>query len=151
MEKYNIVYQNKEIEEKSLNDIINNFDYTIIYFYPKDNTPGCSVEAEDFSEFIDNFKSKNINVLWVSKDSSNSHKNFIEKKGIKFPLISDSELILHNHFWAYGEKKSFWKTTTWTIRSTFIVDNKANLIKEWKNVKAKWHAEKVFNWIEENL
>ena len=120
-----------------------NWKKTILYFYPKDNTPGCTKEAKDFSELREEFEKLWYQIVWVSKDSIESHKKFIQKHNLRIPLISDPDLKLHNKFGTYWEKKSYWRVTMWTIRSTFVLDENCNIVKEYRNVKATWHAERL--------
>ena len=137
-----IVYPNWNVENISTENICN-WKKTILYFYPKDNTPWCTKEAVDFSNLKPDFEKIWYQIIWVSKDSTASHKKFIEKHSLKIPLISDPDLELHNKFWTYWEKKSYWRVSMWTIRSTFILDESCNIVKEYRNVKATWHAERI--------
>lgn len=121
---------------------------TLLFFYPKDNTPWCTNENIWFTELKKDFENLWIKLVWVSKDSVSSHKNFIEKHSLENSLISDPDLILHKHFWAYWEKNNYWKIVLWVIRSTFLLDEKGDIIKEWKNVRAKWHPERVLKEIQ---
>lgn len=132
-----------EIFKKSLKEIFSETEKTLLYFYPKDNTPGCTLENKDFSCLKNNFEEKWIKIIWVSKDSIESHKKFVEKQGIENDLISDSELILHKELWVYWEKNNYWKIVQWVIRSTFLFDSKWNILKEYRNVKATGHAERI--------
>lgn len=132
-----------EVLEKSLKEIFSQSEKTLLYFYPKDNTPGCTLENKDFSCLKKNFEEKWIKIVWVSKDSIESHKKFIEKQGIENPLISDTELILHKELWAFWEKNNYWKIVQGVIRSTFLFDSEGNILKEYKNVRATWHAERI--------
>lgn len=141
--KYDILFSNWEIENKSLKDILSSYDKTILYFYPKDNTPGCSLENKDFSCLKSQFEEKGYKLVWVSKDSIDSHKKFVEKQELVVDLISDPELVLHKELWAYWEKNNYWKIVQWVIRSTFIVDSKWEILKEYRNIRAKWHAERL--------
>lgn len=129
------------IEEKTF---LENLDEkNIIFFYPKDNTPWCSLENKEFSNFLEEFSKIWIKVIWISKDSQESHLKFISKFELKQSLIVDSELNLHNHFWAYWEKNNYWKIVSWVIRSTYLVNKKWEVLKEWKNIRAKWHVERI--------
>tara|TARA_B100000315_G_scaffold254696_1_gene296312 strand:+ start:1851 stop:2318 length:468 start_codon:yes stop_codon:yes gene_type:complete len=115
----------------------------ILYFYPKDNTPGCTVEACDFR---DNFKSLSNNgvvIMGVSPDSVNSHKKFREKQELNFALLSDPEKKVATKYGAFGEKKMYGKVTKGIIRSTFLINESGQIEKKWSNVKAKGHVEKV--------
>jgi len=146
---YKVVFPDKTIKELKLKELLTS-NKNILFFYPKDNTPGCTTENRDFSELKEEFEKIGCNIIWISKDSVDSHIKFIEKHNLKHPLISDPELILHKELWAYWEKKMYWKTTIWVIRSTFIVDKNWNIIKEYKNVRAKWHAQRILNDCLEN-
>jgi peroxiredoxin Q/BCP len=136
-----------EHKKDTLKNLLVSHAKTILYFYPKDNTPWCSIEAKDFSCIKQKFIDLWINIIWVSKDSIESHNKFIEKQELSIDLISDPNLILHKEFWAYWEKNNYWKIIQWVIRSTFLLNNNWEIIKSWKNVKAKWHAEKVLREI----
>lgn len=142
------IISNKWEEEKNFDKILQENEKTILYFYPKDNTSGCSIEAGDFSKYKSNINKKWIWIIWVSKDSCKSHSNFIEKKNLSIDLISDANLVLHKKFDVIWEKKMYWKTYQWVIRSTFLLDKKWNILKERRNVKAKWHVEKVLDELE---
>lgn len=132
-----------EVLEKSLKEIFSESEKTLLYFYPKDNTPGCTLENKDFSCLKKQFEEKWIKIIWVSKDSIDSHKKFVEKHTLENDLISDSELTLHKELWAYWEKKNYWKIVQWVIRSTFLFDSEWNILKEYRNIKATCHAERV--------
>ncbi|MBK1971778.1 thioredoxin-dependent thiol peroxidase [Campylobacter sp. TTU_617] len=116
----------------------------ILYFYPKDNTPGCTIEACDFSGDYEKFSEKNAVIIGVSPDSVKSHTNFIQKYNLKHILLSDSEKEVSKMYGAWGLKKNYGKEYEGIIRSTFVIDEKGKIIKIYKNVKAKNHAQKVF-------
>ncbi|ELA08374.1 ahpC/TSA family protein [Moraxella macacae 0408225] len=116
----------------------------ILYFYPKDNTTGCSTQAQDFSHFAAKFASLGYQIIGVSRDSVKSHEKFIQAKGINFPLISDSCEQLCQHFGVIGEKQLYGKTYLGIVRSTFVFDKNAKLVHELRNIKAKGHVEKLF-------
>ena len=141
--KYDILLNSWEETSTSLKDLFKKSDKTILYFYPKDNTPWCTMENKDFSCLKWEFSKLWINLVWVSKDSIESHKKFVEKQWLKLDLISDPDLALHKELWAYGEKNNYWKIVEWVIRSTFLFDSNWKLLKEWKWVKATWHAERT--------
>ena len=122
--------------------------YTILYFYPKDNTPGCSLEARTFSSLLPEFEQRGIQIIGVSRDSSDSHCSFISKQGLTIGLITDAELTLHRQFAARGEKKNYGKIYEGTIRSTFLLDSKGQILKERRNVKATGHAERVLKEVQ---
>ncbi len=117
--------------------------WLVVYFYPKDDTPGCTVEAQAFTEAMGKLKKANAQVVGISKDSVKSHCSFRDKYALKFPLLSDPDLIAHNAFGAYGEKTSYGKTSMGTIRSTFIIDPKGKIAKVFPSVKVDGHAEAV--------
>ena len=141
--KYEVLLQNWEVKQKSLSEILKELEKTILYFYPKDNTPWCSVENKDFSVLKKDFLDKQIKLVWVSKDSIESHKKFKQNYLLENDLISDPDLVLHKELKAFWEKNNYWKIVMWVIRSTFLLDQNWNILKEYRNVKAKWHAEKV--------
>ena len=120
----------------------------ILYFYPKDNTPGCTTEACDFRDNLGVLSEKGYVVIGVSPDSIKSHKNFKEKHGLNFILLSDPDKKVAEAFGAYGEKKMYGKTTKGIIRSTFIIDEEGKVVKAWRNVKAKGHVAQVLKEIE---
>ncbi len=137
---------NQPINEK---DIIGK--KTILYFYPKDNTPGCSNQATDFSHLLDEFNKLDIRIIGVSPDSIESHQNFINKKKITFSLIADTEKQLAQAFGVWGEKKNYGKTYIGLIRSTFFIDENGYIIKEWRNVRAKGHAARILKEVQDLL
>ena len=114
----------------------------ILYFYPKDNTPGCTTEACDFRDNLNLLKNYGITVIGISPDSVESHKKFKEKYNLNFILLSDPDKKVAEMFGAYGEKKSYGKVTKGIIRSTFYIEDGV-IKKAWRNVKAKGHVERV--------
>jgi len=146
--KYSAVSKNGEAAELSLQELFSFSEKTLLFFYPKDNTPGCTVENKDFSCMVNDYKELWITLIWVSKDSVESHQKFISWQDLWIDLISDPDLTLHKELWAYGEKNNYGKIVTWVIRSTFLFDTNGNILQEWRNVRAKWHAEKVLREIE---
>ena len=125
----------------SLKDNIS--DYLVIYFYPKDNTPGCTIETNDFNKLLPKFKKLNCEILGISKDDIKSHDKFREKYKIKFNLLSDQEIKLHKKLKVWGKKKFMGREFMGTIRSTFLIDNNGKILKIWNNVKVKDHAKEV--------
>lgn len=121
----------------------------ILYFYPKDNTSGCTLEAIQFSELKDEFEKLNAVIIGVSKDSLLSHKKFIEKHNLKVELVSDEDISIQEHFDVWKFKKMCGKEYMGTVRSTFILDDEGNILKEFRNVKAKDHAVKVLEALKE--
>ena len=117
--------------------------YVIIYFYPKDDTPGCTLETNDFNKLISKFKKLGCDVYGISKDSLKSHNKFKEKYKIKFDLLADEDLKVLKKYKVWGKKKFMGKEFMGTIRSTFLIDKKGKIIKVWDNVKVKDHAKEV--------
>lgn len=120
---------------------------TILYFYPKDNTSGCTQEACDFKENKNRWSAK-AQVIGVSPDSIKSHISFKEKQGLNFVLLSDPEHTLSEAFGAWGEKSMYGKKYMGIIRSTFLINEQGEIIKEWKKVKVKGHVEEVLSAIQ---
>ena len=143
------VVRHEGIVKSSLKDLLSGSDKTVLYFYPRDNTPGCTVEAKDFTCLAPEFESLGYQIIGVSKDSAASHAKFIEKQALWLDLISDPELLLHKELWAYWEKNNYGKIVQWVIRSTFILDKDGNILKEYRNVRAKGHADRVLKEVEE--
>lgn len=112
----------------------------ILYFYPKDNTAGCSVQAQDFSARQANFAKLGYQIIGVSRDTLKSHEKFIAAKHITFPLISDSEEALCHHFGVIGEKVMYGKKVRGVVRSTFIFDKMGQPQQSLTNVRAKDHV-----------
>ena len=121
--------------------------YIVMFFYPKDNTPGCTQEGLDFSNNLEKFKKLNTKIYGVSRDSIKSHDNFKNKYKYKFDLISDPDEYLCNLFGVMKEKSMFGKKYMGIERSTFIVDTKRTLIKEWRKVKVNGHSDEVLQYI----
>lgn len=117
-------------------------DWLIVYFYPKDSTPGCTTQAVDFSCLKDQFDALNTTIFGISRDSVKSHQNFTEKQALRINLISDKEEVLCQHFDVIKEKNMYGKKVMGIERSTFIF-HQGQLIKEYRKVKAAGHAEQV--------
>ena len=123
----------------------------VLYFYPKDMTPGCTTQACDFRDQHQNFADVNAVVLGVSPDPLIRHEKFIEKHGLPFLLLADED---HEAAEAYGVwklKKNFGKEYMGIERSTFIIDQEGKLVKEWRKVKVNGHVEEALEYIRENL
>ncbi|WP_321323895.1 peroxiredoxin [Thiomicrorhabdus sp.] len=121
--------------------------YTVIYFYPKDSTPGCTTEGRDFTALQADFKKHNTQIFGVSLDSMKRHDNFKAKQGFSFDLISDPEAEFCNLFGTYQMKKTFGKEYMGIVRSTYLFDKTGTLIHIWPNVKVKGHAQEVLDFI----
>lgn len=124
------------------------YPQTIVYFYPKDDTPGCTIQAHDFSTHKAVFNKNNIGIVGISKDSEASHCKFIEKQWLTIDLIADEDLSLHKQFDVWWEKNMYGKIVQWAIRSTFLLDQKWNILKERRNVRANGHVEKIIEELE---
>ena len=119
----------------------------IIYFYPKDDTPGCTIEAQDFTKYLPEFEKLKTIILGVSKDSKSSHCKFIEKYNIGINLIADEEKKLCQTYGVLKEKSMFGKKYLGIERSTFLINADGNIAKIWRNVKVKGHVEEVIKAI----
>lgn len=115
----------------------------VVYFYPKDQTPGCIKEACAFRDLKAEFAEADAVIVGVSKDSLKSHANFITKQSLNFELISDPEKTVHDVFGTWVEKKNYGRTYMGTQRSTFLIDAEGMLAQEWRNVRVKGHVDKV--------
>ena len=115
----------------------------VIYFYPKDFTPGCTTEADEFSKEYKKFKKEGIEILGISKDDVDSHKKFCEKMKIPYILLSDTETKVAKQFGVWGKKKFMGKEYMGVVRSTFLVDEKGKIFKAYPKVKAAGHAKQV--------
>jgi peroxiredoxin Q/BCP len=120
--------------------------WLVLYFYPKDNTPGCTTQACDFRDLLPKLNAK---VVGVSPDPIVSHEKFIADHSLPFPLISDEDHSMAEAYGAWGEKTSFGKTTTGLIRSTFIIDPEGKIAGAMYNVKAAGHGEIVERKLEQ--
>ena len=120
--------------------------YTVLYFYPKDDTPGCTLETKDFNSFYNKFIKLDCEIYGISKDTIESHLKFKKKYKVKFELLSDENKIAIKEFKVWGKKKFMGKEFMGLIRSTFLL-KKNNIIKEWRNVRVKGHTEEVYNFL----
>jgi peroxiredoxin Q/BCP len=119
--------------------------WLVLYFYPKDNTPGCTREAQEFTQAAARLKKLGAEVVGVSKDSVKSHCGFRDKIGIRFPLLSDPTLEAHRAYGAWGTKMMYGKKIEGTIRSTFLVSPEGKIAQAWSGVKVDGHVEKVLD------
>lgn len=115
----------------------------IFYFYPRDNTPGCTTEALDFQANLAAFETLGIRVVGVSKDSVKSHANFSAKRNLVFTLLSDKETELAQAFGVWQEKKNYGRSYMGVVRSTFVADGEGRIVKVYPKVKVKGHVEQV--------
>lgn len=115
----------------------------VLYFYPKDNTPGCTTEACDFRDRHDRLTAAGARVFGVSRDSARSHAGFRKKFDLPFPLLVDADAELHKRYGAWGEKVLYGKKTIGPIRSTVLIDREGRVARVWPKVSVKGHAEEV--------
>lgn len=120
----------------------------VLYFYPRDMTPGCTTEACDFRDNLARLKKAGAVVYGVSKDSIASHEKFRDKHELNFVLLSDEKLDVHKKYGAFGEKTMYGKKVEGVIRSTFLIDEKGKIAKAWRNVKVGGHVDKVLEALE---
>ena len=137
-----------EFKGRITNDLIIKFsDYKgqniVIYFYPKDNTPGCTKEGEDFRDYFADFKKNNTIIIGVSRDSVASHDKFTCKYNFPFKLISDEDEKVCKLFDVIKEKNMYGRKYMGIERSTFLINHEGTLVKEWRKVKVKGHVEQV--------
>ncbi len=117
--------------------------FVVLYFYPKDDTPGCTIETNDFNKLLPKFNRLNCEIYGVSKDNIKSHNKFRDKYKIKFDLLSDEETKIQKKYKVWGKKKFMGREFMGTIRTTFLIDKKGKIIKIWENVRVKDHAKEV--------
>ena len=129
----NSIFELKNVKKKNV----------ILYFYPKDDTPGCTIESKDFSKLNNLITKNNTIVLGVSKDSIKSHLKFIKKYKLKFNLLSDEKLTLIKKYGVWGKKSFLGKKYMGIIRTTFLINSKGKIHKIWSNVRVKDHAKEV--------
>jgi thioredoxin-dependent peroxiredoxin len=118
-------------------------EWVVLYFYPKDDTPGCTVEACEFTSGLAGFERLDAVVLGCSGDTAESHRKFIAKHKLKVRLLSDPDHAVMEKYGAWGEKTNYGKTTMGVIRSTVLIDPSGKVAHHWPTVKAAGHAEKV--------
>ena len=126
-----------------LSNILSSGEKVILYFYPKDSTPGCTVQACDFRDNFSKLQSAGFRVLGVSKDSSKSHQKFIDTHELPFELIVDSDTKLHQLYGVWREKMNYGKTYMGVSRSTFVIDIDSKLISVGYNVRASGHVDRL--------
>ena len=137
-----LVDENKELS-------LDNFQgsYLVIYFSPKDKTSGCTIESQDFRDYKNKFSKKNCKIVGVSRDSIKSHKSFIEKESLNFPLLSDPDETMCNAYGVMKEKSMYGRKYMGIERSTFLISPDGSLIKEWRGVKVPGHVEEVYEFL----
>ena len=123
--------------------------FVVLYFYPKDDTPGCTIETNDFNKLYSKFKKLDCEVYGISKDNIKSHDKFRDKYKIKFDLLADEELKVLKKYKVWGKKKFMGREFMGTNRTTFLIDKKGKIIKIWENVKVKDHAKEVLETLKD--
>ena len=123
--------------------------WVVLYFYPKDNTPGCTREAVGFTETIDEIRKLGAEVVGVSKDSIRSHQNFASKYNLRFPLLSDPDAEIAKAYGVWVKKKRYGKEYMGVQRSTFLIDPQGKIAKVWEKVNPDGHAEEVIQALRE--
>jgi thioredoxin-dependent peroxiredoxin len=115
----------------------------VLFFYPKDATPGCTQEGQDFRDLYPKFKRRNTEIFGISRDSIASHEKFKEKQGFPFELLSDADEVACRAYDVIHEKNMYGKKVMGIVRSTFLIDEDGKLVNEWRKVKVDGHAEEV--------
>ncbi len=121
----------------------------VLYFYPRDDTPGCTIEACDFRDNLVRLKSKGAVVYGISRDTLKSHDKFRTKFNLNFPLLSDEDLLVHRAYGAWGKKMMYGKEVEGTIRSTFLIDGEGAIHRAWPRVKVEGHVDAVLQALEQ--
>ena len=123
--------------------------WIILYFYPKDNTSGCTTEALDFTELKDDFEKLNAVIIGISPDSCKSHQNFIKKYELQIKLLSDTEKKTLENYGVWQLKKMYGKEYQGVVRTTYLIDTKGTIAYTWNKVKVKGHGEDVLTKLKE--
>lgn len=123
--------------------------WTVVYFYPKDNTPGCTLEAKNFSQHAKDFEQKNVSIIGISPDSSTSHKKFEDKHDLSITLLSDPDHKTLEKYGVWKPKKLYGREFMGVVRSTFLIDPDGKIAHIWGKVKVAGHIEDVMNKLEE--
>ena len=132
----------KEIELKKLKS-----KYIVLYFYPKDDTPGCTLETKDFNKLLNKFKKEDCLIFGISKDNIKSHEKFKKKYSVKFDLLADEDKKVMKLYKVWAKKKFMGREFMGTIRSTYLIDNNKKILNSWTNVKALGHANDVYDFL----
>lgn len=119
----------------------------VLYFYPKDDTPGCTLEAIDFSALKNEFEKENSVIIGISKDSCESHQKFLDKHNLTIILLSDENAVLQKEYGVWKPKKFMGREFMGTVRTTFLIDEKGIVLQKWDSVKVKSHAQDVLNYL----
>jgi len=147
MKASNFILPSTSQTDFSLRDTLGK--YVVLYFYPKDDTPGCTIETIDFNKLLSKFKKLDCEIYGISKDSIKSHNKFKEKYKIKFDLLADEELKVLKKYKVWGKKKFMGREFMGTNRTTFLIDKKGKILKIWEKVKVKDHAKEVLETLKD--
>ena len=132
----------KEIELNKLKS-----KYIVLYFYPKDDTPGCTLETKDFNKLLNKFKKEDCLIFGISKDNIKSHEKFKKKYSVKFDLLADEDKKVMKLYKVWAKKKFMGREFMGTVRSTYLIDKNKKILNSWTNVKALGHANEVYDFI----
>ena len=132
----------KEIELNKLKS-----KYIVLYFYPKDDTPGCTLETKDFNKLFNKFKKEDCLIFGISKDNIKSHEKFKKKYSVKFDLLADEDKKVMKSYKVWAKKKFMGREFMGTVRSTYIIDKNKKILNSWTNVKALGHANEVYDFL----
>ncbi len=132
----------KEIELNKLKS-----KYIVLYFYPKDDTPGCTLETKDFNKLLNQFKKEDCLIFGISKDNIKSHEKFKKKYSVKFDLLADEDKKVMKSYKVWAKKKFMGREFMGTVRSTYIIDKNKKILNSWTNVKALGHANEVYDFL----
>jgi peroxiredoxin Q/BCP len=132
----------KEIELNKLKS-----KYIVLYFYPKDDTPGCTLETKDFNKLLNKFKKEDCLIFGISKDNIKSHEKFKKKYSVKFDLLADEDKKVMKLYKVWAKKKFMGREFMGTVRSTYIIDKNKKILNSWTNVKALGHANEVYDFL----
>ena len=144
-----ITTPDQQVMQTDFDDLLKQSKYTLLYFYPKDDTPGCTLEAQGFNANFQDFWNYDTQVYGVSHDPHKSHCKFQQKYWLQFPLIADTELVLHHdsRFQSRQEKSMYGRKYMGTMRESFLLDQQGNIVKKWEKVDTKVHAEEVLEFL----
>ena len=142
MTQITLTLPGKSAKTLHFSDLLLESPKTLLYFYPKDNTPGCTLQAQDFTRLASEFRSLGIQVIGVSKDDHDAHAKFQSSCGLGIPLISDDGTLC-DQFAVMGSKNMYGKMIFGLLRSTFLLDQSGAVLQEWRSVRATGHAEKI--------
>lgn len=137
--------KDKDGKEHKLSSVTS--DYTVVYFYPKDDTPGCTIEATEFSRDIDAFKKFKTTIIGISGGDEKTKKNFCQKYDLRVLLLSDPDFQVSKAYDSYGEKKFMGRKYLGILRQTFVLDKDKKLLKVYEKVKAEGHSKEVLGFI----